>query len=247
MILFPAIDLRGGKCVRLTEGRFDRETVYADDPAEVADRFRAAGAAWLHVVDLDGALAGESRNRDVIRRILAHAGSMSVEVGGGVRNMETAAALLDMGVSRVILGSLAARDPEATKAIARAFPGRVVAGIDAKNGEVAVEGWGVSGGINYLELGKAMADIGIAHLIFTDISRDGKLEGLNVEATAALARASGVGVIASGGVAGLADIRAAKAREQDGIEGVIIGKALYTGRVDLKEALAVAAERSTPC
>ena len=241
MILFPAIDLRGGKCVRLVEGRFDKETVYADDPADMADTFREAGAAWLHVVDLDGALAGESRNRAVIRRILDHAGPMHVEVGGGIRSLEAAASLLDMGVSRVILGSLAARNPKAAQAIARAFPGRVVAGIDAKNGIVAVDGWGVSGGMHYLELGKAMAAIGIEHIIFTDISRDGKLEGLNVDATAELARTAGVKVIASGGVASLDDIRRAKAREADGIEGVIIGKALYTGRVDLHQALAVAA------
>ena len=241
MIIFPAIDLRGGKCVRLVEGRFDKETIYADDPAEMAARFREVGAAWLHVVDLDGALAGESRNRDVIRRILAQAGPVRVEVGGGIRSLEAAAALLDMGVSRVILGSLAARDPKAAQAIARAFPGQVVAGIDAKNGMVAVDGWGVSGGMHYLDLGQAMADIGIEHIIFTDISRDGRLEGLNVDATAELARVSGVKVIASGGVAGLDDIRRAKAREGDGIEGVIIGKALYTGRVDLSAALAAAA------
>ena len=176
MIIFPAIDLRGGKCVRLVEGRFDKETIYADDPAEMAARFREVGAAWLHVVDLDGALAGESRNRDVIRRILAQAGPVRVEVGGGIRSLEAAAALLDMGVSRVILGSLAARDPKAAQAIARAFPGQVVAGIDAKNGMVAVDGWGVSGGMHYLDLGQAMADIGIEHIIFTDISRDGRLE-----------------------------------------------------------------------
>lgn len=241
MIIFPAIDLRGGKCVRLVEGRFDKETIYADDPAEMAARFREVGAAWLHVVDLDGALAGESRNRDVIRRILAQAGPVRVEVGGGIRSLEAAAALLDMGVSRVILGSLAARDPKAAQAIARAFPGQVVAGIDAKNGMVAVDGWGVSGGMHYLDLGQAMADIGIEHIIFTDISRDGRLEGLNVDATAELARVSGVKVIASGGVAGLDDIHRVKAHEGDGIEGVIIGKALYTGRVDLSAALAAAA------
>lgn len=241
MIIFPAIDLRVGKCVRLVEGRFDKETIYADDPAEMAARFREVGAAWLHVVDLDGALAGESRNRDVIRRILAQAGPVRVEVGGGIRSLEAAAALLDMGVSRVILGSLAARDPKAAQAIARAFPGQVVAGIDAKNGMVAVDGWGVSGGMHYLDLGQAMADIGIEHIIFTDISRDGRLEGLNVDATAELARVSGVKVIASGGVAGLDDIHRAKAHEGDGIEGVIIGKALYTGRVDLSAALAAAA------
>ena len=244
MIIFPAIDLRGGKCVRLVEGRFDKETIYADDPAEMAARFREVGAAWLHVVDLDGALAGESRNRDVIRRILAQAGPVRVEVGGGIRSLEAAAALLDMGVSRVILGSLAARDPKAAQAIARAFPGQVVAGIDAKNGMVAVDGWGVSGGMHYLDLGQAMADIGIEHIIFTDISRDGRLEGLNVDATAELARTLDCPVLLSLDCTKMTRTAAApraNAHEGDGSEGGIIGKALYTGRVDLSAALAAAA------
>ena len=167
---------------------------------------------------MDGALAGESRNLEVIRRILTKAGNMKVEVGGGIRDLHAVSRMLDLGVTRVILGSLAARNPAETREICKYFPGQAVAGIDAKNGEVAVEGWGVSGGMNYLELGKRMAEIGIQHIIFTDISRDGKLQGVNVEATAELA----------------------KVREQDGIEGVIIGKALYAGKVDLKEALAVA-------
>jgi len=233
MIIFPAIDLRNGKAVRLVEGDFKQETVYADDPAAVAEQFRDAGAEFLHVVDLDGALAGESR-------ILAKAGNMKVEVGGGIRDLHAVSRMLDLGVTRVILGSLAARNPAETREICKYFPGQAVAGIDAKNGEVAVEGWGVSGGMNYLELGKRMAEIGIRHIIFTDISRDGKLQGVNVEATAELAKASGVKVIASGGVASIEDVKKVMAREQDGIEGVIIGKALYAGKVDLKEALAVA-------
>ena len=232
MIIFPAIDLRNGKAVRLVEGDFKQETVYAEDPAAVAEQFRDAGAEFLHVVDLDGALTGESRNLEVIRRILTKAGNMKVEVGGGIRDLHA--------VTRVILGSLAARNPAETREICKYFPGQAVAGIDAKNGEVAVEGWGVSGGMNYLELGKRMAEIGIQHIIFTDISRDGKLQGVNVEATAELAKASGVKVVASGGVASIEDVKKVMAREQDGIEGVIIGKALYAGKVDLKEALAVA-------
>ena len=203
--------------MRLVEGDFKQETVYAEDPAAVAEQFRDAGAEFLHVVDLDGALAGESRNLEVIRRILAKAGNMKVEVGGGIRDLHAVSRMLDLG-----------------------FPGQAVAGIDAKNGEVAVEGWGVSGGMNYLELGKRMAEIGIQHIIFTDISRDGKLQGVNVEATAELAKVSGVKVVASGGVASIEDVKKVMAREQDGIEGVIIGKALYAGKVDLKEALAVA-------
>ena len=190
-------------------------------------QFRDAGAEFLHVVDLDGALAGESRNLEVIRRILAKAGNMKVEVGGGIRDLHAVSRMLDLGVTRVILGSLAARNPAETREICKFFPGQAVAGIDAKNGEVAVEGWGVSGGMNYLELGKRMA-------------RDGKLQGVNVEATAELAKASGVKVVASGGVASIEDVKKVMAREQDGIEGVIIGKALYAGKVDLKEALAVA-------
>ena len=161
MIIFPAIDLRNGKAVRLVEGDFKQETVYAEDPAAVAEQFRDAGAEFLHVVDLDGALAGESRNTDVIRRILQKAGNMKVEVGGGIRDLHAVSRMLDMGVTRVILGSLAARNPVETREICKYFPGQAVAGIDAKNGEVAVDGWGVSGGMNYLELGKRMAEIGI--------------------------------------------------------------------------------------
>ena len=239
MVIFPAIDLRGGKAVRLVEGDFKQETVYGEDPAKVAETFAAAGATFLHVVDLDGARAGESRNLAVIQRILGVSASMQVEVGGGIRNCDTAARLLEMGVKRVILGSLPIRDPEETERICKKFPGQVVAGIDARNGETVIEGWDVSGGVHYLELGRRMASIGIEHIIFTDIARDGKLTGVNVEATAELARTAGVKVIASGGVSSLADIRALMEHENEGIEGVIIGKALYAGKIDLKEALAL--------
>ena len=241
MILFPAIDIRNGRCVRLTEGKFECETVFAEDPAEMAVRWADAGAEYLHVVDLDGALAGQSSNTEVIKRILAKV-KIPVQVGGGIRTLANIEKMLALGVTRVILGSVAVRDPELVREACQKFPGQVVVGIDAKNGEVAVEGWGIGGGIGAVELAKKMAAVGVEHIIFTDISRDGMLSGVNVEATAELAKASGVKVIASGGVSSLADLKALQVHEADGIEGCIIGKAIYTGALDLKEALAVLKE-----
>ena len=241
MILFPAIDIRNGRCVRLTEGKFECETVFAEDPAEMAVRWADAGAEYLHVVDLDGALAGQSSNTEVIKRILAKV-KIPVQVGGGIRTLANIEKMLDLGVTRVILGSVAVRDPELVREACQKFPGQVVVGIDAKNGEVAVEGWGIGGGIGAVELAKKMAAVGVEHIIFTDISRDGMLSGVNVEATAELAEPSGIKVIASGGVSSLADIKALQAHAADGIEGCIIGKAIYTGALDLKEALAVLKE-----
>ncbi|MCD8360285.1 MAG: 1-(5-phosphoribosyl)-5-[(5-phosphoribosylamino)methylideneamino]imidazole-4-carboxamide isomerase [Acidaminococcaceae bacterium] len=240
MIIFPTIDIRGGRCVRLTEGRFDQETVFADDPSEMAARWSAAGAEYLHVVDLDGALAGAGRNLPAIKKILEYA-SMPMQVGGGIRTL-AAAELLKLGVSRVILGSAAVREPQLVAEACREFPGQVVVGIDAKDGKAAIEGWGVSGGIDAVELACKMAAVDVEHIIFTDISRDGKLSGVNVEATAALAQVSGVKVIASGGVASVDDIRRLQQRAADCIEGCIIGKAIYTGAIDLREALRVAKE-----
>ena len=241
MILFPAIDIRNGRCVRLTEGKFECETVFAEDPAEMAVRWADAGAEYLHVVDLDGALAGQSSNTEVIKRILAKV-KIPVQVGGGIRTLTNIENMLALGATRVILGSVAVRDPELVRAACQNFPGQVVVGIDAKNGEVAVEGWGIGGGIGAVELAKKMAAVGVEHIIFTDISRDGMLSGVNVEATAELAKTSGIKVIASGGVSSLADIKALQLHEADGIEGCIIGKAIYTGALDLKEALAVLKE-----
>ena len=241
MILFPAIDIRNGRCVRLTEGKFECETVFAEDPAEMAVRWADAGAEYLHVVDLDGALAGQSSNTEVIKRILAKV-KIPVQVGGGIRTLANIEKMLALGVTRVILGSVAVRDPELVRAACQKFPGQVVVGIDAKNGEVAVEGWGIGGGIGAVELAKKMAAVGVEHIIFTDISRDGMLSGVNVEATAELAKASGVKVIASGGVSSLADLKALQLHEADGIEGCIVGKAIYTGALDLKEALAALKE-----
>ena len=241
MIIYPAIDIRGGRCVRLTEGRFDDETVFADDPAEMALKWAGLGAEFLHLVDLDGALAGEGKNVPVIQRILKSV-SIPVQLGGGIRNLETIEKLLELGVTRLILGSAAVKNPELVAEACKKYPGHIAVGIDAKNGEVAIEGWGQGSGVAATELAKKMASFGVETIIYTDISRDGMLSGVNVEATAALARACGVPIIASGGVASLDDIRRVKAVEGDGVQGCIIGKAIYTGAVDLKEALALAKE-----
>ena len=241
MIIYPAIDIRGGRCVRLTEGRFDAETVFADDPAQMALKWAGLGAEFLHLVDLDGALAGEGKNVPVIERILKSV-TIPVQLGGGIRNLETIEKLLALGVTRLILGSAAVKNPQLVAEACKKYPGYIAVGIDAKNGEVAIEGWGQGSGVAATELAKKMASFGVETIIYTDISRDGMLSGVNVESTAALARACGVPIIASGGVASIEDIRRVKAVESDGIQGCIIGKAIYTGAVDLKEALALAKE-----
>ena len=241
MIIYPAIDIRGGRCVRLTEGRFDAETVFADDPAEMALKWAGLGAEFLHLVDLDGALAGEGKNVPVIERILQSV-SIPVQLGGGIRNLETIEKLLSLGVNRLILGSAAVKNPQLVEEACKKYPGHIAVGIDAKNGDVAIEGWGKGSGVAATELAKKMAAYGVETIIYTDISRDGMLSGVNVEATAALARACGVPIIASGGVASFEDIRRVKAVESDGVQGCIIGKAIYTGAVDLKAALALAKE-----
>lgn len=242
MIIFPAIDIRGGRCVRLTEGRFDKETVFADNPVDIVERWTKAGAEYLHVVDLDGALAGTSRNLDAIQNILEHA-NIPVQVGGGIRTLKNMEQLLSLGVTRVILGSVAVKNPALVKEACAKFPGQIVVGIDAKDGEAAVEGWSVRGGMQALELAKKMSQAGVEHIVFTDIARDGNLSGVNVEATAQMAMHSDVKIIASGGVSSLEDIIKLKKYEDLGIEGCIIGKAIYTGAVDLAEALAVAKEK----
>ena len=241
MIIYPAIDIRGGRCVRLTEGRFDAETVFADDPAEMALKWAGLGAEFLHLVDLDGALAGEGKNVPVIERILQSV-SIPVQLGGGIRNLATIEKLLSLGVTRLILGSAAVKNPALVEEACNKYPGHIAVGIDAKNGEVAIEGWGKGSGVAATELAKKMAAYGVETIIYTDISRDGMLSGVNVEATAALARACGVPIIASGGVASIEDIRRVKAVEADGVQGCIIGKAIYTGAVGLQEALALAKE-----
>lgn len=241
MIIFPAIDIKDGKCVRLTEGRFDQQTVFSDNPAQMALRWQNEGAQYLHLVDLDGALAGESKNIEVIKEILSVA-NIPVQLGGGIRTMENIESILAYGITRVILGSVAVKQPELVKLVAKEYGEKIVVGIDARDNQVAVEGWGVSGGIAAGELAKRMAAVGVKRIIFTDISRDGMLSGVNAEATANLAKESGLKVIASGGVASIEDISILKNYEKDGIEGCIVGKAIYTGALDLAQAVKVAGE-----
>ena len=241
MIIFPAIDIRGGKCVRLTKGDFSQETVFSDRPEEMAKKWEAQGARYLHVVDLDGALAGKPVNLAAIKAIIK-AVSIPIELGGGIRTMENIEMLLDLGVERVILGSVAVREPELVREACAKFGERIVVGIDAKDGIVAVDGWGVSGDVEAPVLAKEMAAVGVQHIIYTDISRDGMLSGVNVAATAELAQAAGIQVIASGGVSCLEDIRQVKAAASAGIEGVIVGKAIYTGALELPAALELAKE-----
>ncbi len=242
MIIYPAIDIRGGRCVRLTEGRFDKETVFADNPADMALKWAEAGAEYLHVVDLDGALAGKSVNLAVVSTIVKSV-NIPVQLGGGIRTLDNIEEVLEAGVSRVILGSVAVRNPELVREACRKFGSQIVVGIDARDGQAAVDGWEVSGGVGAEELAKKMAEAGVARIIYTDISRDGTLQGVNVAATASLAKAAGIPVIASGGVKSLEDITALKAANtQGGIEGVIVGKAIYTGAVDVAAAIRLAKE-----
>ncbi len=241
MVIFPAIDIRGGKCVRLFKGDFAQETVFGDKPEEMAAKWQAQGGKFLHLVDLDGALAGKSQNLDTIKKIIA-AVDIPVELGGGIRTMENIDEVLALGVRRVILGSVAVKNPELVKEACKKYGDRIVVGIDAKDGIVAVDGWGVSGNVDAVELAKKMAEAGVKTIIYTDISRDGTLSGVNVEATARLARESGINVVASGGVSDLEDIKALLPYEEYGIEGVIVGKSIYTGSLDLKEAIALAEE-----
>ena len=238
--LYPAIDLKQGRVVRLQRGDMAQATIYAEDPAEQARHFAADGFKWLHVVDLDGAFAGKPANAEAVARILA-AAPMPVQLGGGIRNMPTVEAWLGAGVTRVILGSAAVKDPQFVREACRHFPGRVVVGIDARNGMVATEGWAETSTLSARDLALRLEDAGAAAIIYTDIDRDGMLSGVNLEQTRALALALDTPVIASGGVASIADLVALKAVAADGISGCILGRALYDGRIAPAEALALAA------
>ena len=240
MILFPAIDLKDGAAVRLLRGEMGSATVFNPDPAAQAREFAAAGFAWLHLVDLNGAFAGRPVNDAAVRAILA-AIDLPVQLGGGIRDMATVEAWLEAGVRRVILGTAAVKTPELVTEACRAFPGRIVVGIDARGGKVALEGWAEASEIEALDLARRFEDCGVAAIVYTDIERDGALQGVNVEATAALAAAIGTPVIASGGVSSLDDLAALRAVESCGLEGVIAGRALYDGRIDPKSALALLA------
>ena len=239
MIIFPAIDIRGGKCVRLEEGRFDRETVFAENPADAARRWVEAGSKWLHIVDLDGARAGKPVNLKVVEEI-ARAFDVQIQLGGGIRTAANVGEVLAAGVQRVILGSVAVKSPELVRQVCADYGERIVIGIDARGGEVAVEGWEKSGLVQVEELALLMKEAGASRIIYTDISRDGMLTGVNVAATLQLADKSGLKIIASGGVRGMEDIQALQPLTEHGVEGVIIGKALYTGVISLKDALRVA-------
>jgi phosphoribosylformimino-5-aminoimidazole carboxamide ribotide isomerase len=238
--LYPAIDLKGGQVVRLKRGEMDQATIYADDPAAQARLFIEAGFSWVHMVDLDGAFAGKPANAAAVRAIIAAVPGAKLQLGGGIRTMETAEAWLAAGVSRIILGSAAVKDPDFARAACRAFPGRVALGIDARDGMVATEGWAETSDVSATDLARRFEDSGAAAVIYTDIARDGMLSGVNVAATAALARAVRLPVIASGGVAGVEDITALR-EAGAGIEGAILGRALYDGRIEPKLALAAAA------
>jgi phosphoribosylformimino-5-aminoimidazole carboxamide ribotide isomerase len=242
--LYPAIDLKGGQVVRLKRGEMDQATIYADDPAAQARSFIEAGFAWVHMVDLDGAFAGKPANAAAVRAIIAAVPGAKLQLGGGIRSMATAEAWLAAGVSRIILGSAAVKDPDFARAACRAFPGRVALGIDARDGMVATEGWAETSDVSATDLARRFEDSGAAAVIYTDIARDGMLTGVNVAATAALARAVRLPVIASGGVAGVEDITALRA-EGAGIEGAILGRALYDGRIEPKVALAAAVKRQS--
>lgn len=241
MLIIPAVDIKGGRCVRLVEGRPERETVYADDPAAMARRWEEMGARFLHLVDLDGAFQGRPVNTETVKAIL-NTVSIPVELGGGIRTLATAEEWLSLGVRRVIFGTAALTNPDLVEEACRRFgPERVVLGLDARDGKVAVEGWGKVASRAAVDLALEMKERGIIRVIYTDISRDGTHRGPNIEATRELARRTGLKVIASGGVSTLEHILAVKELEPDGVEGVITGKALYDGTLDLREALAAVA------
>jgi phosphoribosylformimino-5-aminoimidazole carboxamide ribotide isomerase len=241
MTIYPAIDIKGGRCVRLTQGRADQETVYAENPADVAVQFKKAGATWVHVVDLDGAFAGESKNLSVVRAIAAL--GLKVELGGGLRNRLAVERALGLGVDRVVIGTKAAESEEFVAELVKNFGDRVAVGIDAKNGHVAVKGWVDTTGATALGLAQRMDAIGVRTLIYTDISTDGMLTGPNIPAQEAMLKAVKCRVIASGGISQQADVGAIHglAKKYVNLDGVIIGKAIYEKRVDLAEALKTAA------
>jgi phosphoribosylformimino-5-aminoimidazole carboxamide ribotide isomerase len=238
--VIPSIDILDGQVVRLSQGRYDDVTVYEAEPAKAAARWASHPIRRFHVVDLDGARDGVRRNEDSIRAIVAAMGAVPVQLGGGVRSVADVEAALALGVDRVILGTVAIREPEVVRLAAREFPGRIVLGVDARDGRVAVEGWLDESAVAAGDLARSFEDAGIAAIVYTDIGRDGMLVGANLDATAALAESVSVPVIVSGGVASIDDIRGAVERRASGIGGVILGRAMYTGAVDLSEALEVA-------
>jgi phosphoribosylformimino-5-aminoimidazole carboxamide ribotide isomerase len=238
MILFPAIDLKDGQCVRLKLGDMAEATVFNDDPADQARRFEQQGFEWLHLVDLNGAFAGRPVNAAAVSAIL-RAITIPVQLGGGIRDLATMAQWLEQGIRRVILGTIALRQPEIVREACKAFPGRIVVGIDAKGGAVAVEGWGQSSSLTTIDLAHRFEDAGVAAIVFTDIDRDGILKGINFEKTLELANAIDIPVIASGGLAAMADVERLMQPDCAILEGAISGRAIYDGRIDVARALAM--------
>ena len=241
MILFPAIDLKNGEAVRLQQGDMTRATVFSRDPAAQAQAFERQGFAYLHLVDLDGAFAGKPVNAAAVERILA-AVKIPVQLGGGIRDRATIDAWLAKGIRRVIIGTAAVRDPAFVTAAARAFPQRIAVALDARNGKVAVEGWSQTSQFSAIEVARRFEDAGVAAIVYTDVDRDGMLKGLNLDATIALAEQVSIPVIASGGLASVADVRALVAPRAHKLEGAIVGRALYDGRLDAAAALALLRE-----
>ena len=239
MIVFPAIDLKGGQVVRLAEGDMARATVYGDDPAAQAMLFAEAGSQFLHVVDLDGSFAGKAENRDAVDAII-EVFPGHIQLGGGIRDARAVEGWFNVGVSRVVMGTAALKDPQFVKDMAREWPGGIVVAVDARDGMVATEGWAELSDVPVVDMARRFEDAGVASLLFTDIGRDGMLKGCNIDATLALARRVDLPVIASGGVKGLDDIHVLSIHAHEGIEGVITGRALYDGRLDLAAAIAMA-------
>lgn len=236
MIIIPAIDIKQGRCVRLLQGEMDKETVFSDDPSAMAVRWQSEGAALLHVVDLDGAVEKRPGNLDAIRRIVEKT-TIPIQVGGGIRDEATIAMYFDLGVQRVVIGSEAVNNPALVENACRLWPGRIVVGIDARKGMVAIEGWTQTTDVSAIQLGRQFEDAGVAAINFTDIERDGMRSGPNIEETRRLARAVNIDVVASGGVSTIEDIKNLAPLEADGVVGIITGRALYDGSLDLKTAL----------
>ena len=236
MIIFPAIDLKDGLCVRLKRGVMSEATIFNSDPVDQAKRFRQAGFSWLHCVDLNGAFEGRSANGEAVRAIRS-AVTLPIQLGGGIRDMAAIESWIDVGIALVVLGTVALKNPALVKEAARAYPGKIVVAADARGGKVATEGWARISELTPLDLGRKFEDAGVAAILFTDVDGDGLLQGVNVAATAALARAVHIPVIASGGVGGIGDIKALIATNEPNIEGVVVGRALYDGRVDARAAL----------
>ncbi len=241
MLIIPAIDIKEGRCVRLRQGRMDDETIFSDDPVGMARRWIDQGARRLHIVDLDGAREGRPANISIIERIAREHSGVPIQVGGGIRSEEAIQTYLDIGVRYTVIGTRAVREPHFVEELCLEFPGHIIVGLDAKDGKVATDGWSKLSHHDAIDLAQHFVQEGVASIIFTDISRDGMMKGVNVESTVALAQALPIPIIASGGVSALDDIKALQAVADEGISGAIIGRALYEGSIDLKQALALTA------